>query len=209
MEIYMIRHGETQWNKERRLQGRADIPLNEYGIHLAQITALALQSIPFNKIYTSPLIRAKDTAKILAHKRPMEIIVDNRLVEMAFGEGEGEKIETICAHPESPLYQFIYSPADYVPPTGAESFSQLYARCKNFLEEVILPLENTCSHLMIVGHGALIRGLIHCINQRPTKDFWLKTHKNCCVTTASCIEGKLTLKEEAKIYYTEKMVKTW
>lgn len=209
MEIYMIRHGETQWNKEKRLQGRADIPLNEYGIHLAEVTAHALQSIPFTKIYTSPLSRARETARILAHNRTVKLIEDERLIEMAFGEGEGVGFDSIYTQPELEVYEFIYNPENYIPPVGGETFEQLYSRCADFIHQVVLPQEKTCDYMMIVAHGALIRGLIHCINGRPTRDFWIKTHKNCCVTTASCTDGKLTLKEEAKIYYTEKVEATW
>ena len=122
MEIYMIRHGETQWNKEKRLQGRVDIPLNEYGIQLAGITAHALQSIPFSRIYTSPLSRARETARILAGNRPVELIEDNRLLEMGFGEGEGAGIADIYAQPELNLYDFIHNPAAYHPLAGGETF---------------------------------------------------------------------------------------
>ncbi|MGN0305811.1 MAG: histidine phosphatase family protein [Lachnospiraceae bacterium] len=209
MEIYMIRHGQTQWNKEKRLQGRSDIPLNEYGIRLAEVTALALESIPFTRIYTSPLSRAKETARILLHNRSTAIIEDDRLLEMSFGEGEGERIDTIYAQPQSQIYNFIHDPQNYLPPAGGESFEQLYSRCHSFLREVVLPAEASCDYMMIVAHGALIRGLIHAINGRPTKDFWITTHKNCSVTIASCTEGHLQLKEEAKIYYTQKVEATW
>lgn len=209
MEIYMIRHGETQWNKEKRLQGRVDIPLNEYGIQLAGITAHALQSIPFSRIYTSPLSRARETARILAGNRPVELIEDNRLLEMGFGEGEGVGIADIYAQPELNLYDFIHNPAAYHPLAGGETFEELYARCHSFIQEVVLPAQKDCDYMMIVAHGALIRGLIHCINGRPTKDFWIKTHKNCSVTIASCENDRLQLKEEGKIYYTEKVEATW
>ncbi len=209
MEIYMIRHGETQWNKEKRFQGRADIPLNEYGIHLAQVTANALKSIPFTQIYTSPLIRAKETARILTGKRPVEIVEDERLLEMSFGDGEGAQIAGINTHSESNLYNFIHHPEKYIPPAHGESFEQLYTRCDSFIREIILPAQNCCDYMMIVAHGALIRGLIHCVNGRPTRDFWIKFHKNCCVTIVSCENGKLQLKEEAKIYYKEEVEATW
>lgn len=203
MEIYMVRHGETQWNKEKRLQGRSDIPLNEHGIRLAQITAQALESIPFTRIYTSPLGRARETARILLYHRSLDIIEDDRLLEMSFGEGEGESFTSIHAHPETPMYNFIYHPEHYLPPARGESFEQLYTRCRSFLKEIILPAEASCDYMMIVAHGALIRGLIHAINGRPTKDFWMTAHKSCSVTIASCIDGRLQLKEEGKIYYTE------
>ncbi len=63
MEIYIIRHGETRWNKERKLQGRADIPLNENGIALAQKTGVGMRDIPFDLCFSSPLLRARQTAQ--------------------------------------------------------------------------------------------------------------------------------------------------
>ncbi len=62
MEIYIIRHGETRWNRERKLQGRADIPLNENGIALAAKTGIGMKDIPFDFCFSSPLLRAKQTA---------------------------------------------------------------------------------------------------------------------------------------------------
>ena len=63
MEIYIIRHGETRWNKERKLQGRADIPLDENGIALAQKTGVGMRDIPFDLCFSSPLLRARQTAQ--------------------------------------------------------------------------------------------------------------------------------------------------
>ena len=64
MKIYMIRHGETDWNKKRKLQGQVDIPLNEFGKLLAKETAPALADVPFAVCYTSPLKRAAETARL-------------------------------------------------------------------------------------------------------------------------------------------------
>ena len=63
MKLYMIRHGQTEWNKEKRLQGRADIPLNAYGIQLAEETRDGLLGVRFDIAFTSPLKRAKKTAQ--------------------------------------------------------------------------------------------------------------------------------------------------
>ena len=209
MKIYFVRHGETIWNKEKKIQGRSDIPLNEYGKELGMITAEALKDIPFDVVYSSPLIRAKETAEILVKDRNLVIHEDNRLLEMSFGEGEGESLPEIHAHPEMKLHNFIHNPGEYTPPAGGETFEELYDRCKNFIEEVILPAENKYDTMLIVGHGALIRGFIHNINNRPSKDFWIVTHKNCSVTIADCTDGKLSLLEEAKIYYQEETQATW
>ena len=209
MKIYFVRHGETIWNKEKKIQGQSDIPLNEYGKELGYITADALKDIPFDIVYSSPLIRAKETAEILVKNRNLEIHEDIRLVEMSFGEGEGESLPEIHAHPEMKLHNFIHNPGEYTPPAGGETFEKLYERCKSFIEEIIIPSEAKYNAMLIVGHGALIRGFIHNINNRPSKDFWIVTHKNCSVTIADCTEGKLSLLEEAKIYYQEEIQATW
>ena len=209
MKIYMIRHGETNWNKERKLQGRSDIALNEYGKELAHITSEAMKDIPFDVVYSSPLIRAKETAEILTKNRNLEIQTNDLLVEMSFGEGEGASLPQIHAHPEMNLHNFIHNPGSYTPPVGGETFEELYERCKVFMENFVLPAENKYDTMLIVGHGALIRGLIHYINHRPTEDFWCITHKNCSVTIADCTNQKLTLLEEAKIYYHEETQATW
>ena len=209
MKIYFVRHGETIWNKEKKIQGRSDIPLNEYGKELGMITAEALKDIPFDIVYSSPLIRAKETAEILVKNRNLVIHTDNRLVEMSFGEGEGESLPEIHAHPEMKLHNFIHNPGEYTPPAGGETFEELYNRCKNFMEEIFIPAEKKYNTMLIVGHGALIRGFIHNINNRPSSDFWIVTHKNCSVTIADCTDGKLSLLEEAKIYYQEETQATW
>ena len=209
MNIYFVRHGETNWNKEKKIQGRSDIPLNEYGKELAYITAEAMKDISFDIVYSSPLIRAKETAMILVKNLNLQIYEDNRLLEMSFGEGEGESLPQIHANKDMNLHNFIHNPGEYIPPKGGESFEELYARCKSFIEEIILPAEKNNNNILIVGHGALIRGMIHYINNRPSKDFWTVTHKNCSVTICECTNGKLKLVEEAKIYYEEEQLATW
>ncbi len=209
MKIYFVRHGETLWNKEKKIQGQSDIPLNEYGIELAHVTADAMKDISFDIVYSSPLLRAKETADILVKDKNLEVYTDSRLVEMSFGEGEGESLPEIHTHPEMKLHNFIHNPGEYIPPDGGETFEELYSRCKSFIDEVILPAESKYDSMLIVGHGALIRGFIHNITNRPTKDFWIVTHKNCSVTIVECLNGKLSLLEEAKIFYEEKEKATW
>ena len=81
MKIYVIRHGETNANKEGVLQGSSDWPLNENGIKLAKLTGQNMKDIKFDICYSSPLIRAKDTAKYVLGEsgNNTEIIFDDRL----------------------------------------------------------------------------------------------------------------------------------
>ncbi len=88
MVIYLIRHGETDWNTKRLLQGATDIPLNQNGIEVAQLTAEGLCDVVFDVIFTSPLKRARQTAEIIRGERRIPIIPDERLREIAFGPFE-------------------------------------------------------------------------------------------------------------------------
>ena len=88
MKLYIIRHGETAWNKKLLLQGQTDIPLNENGRELAQVTARALQMVPFDLCITSPLLRAKETAQIILGSRKIPFWEDARIQEIGFGTYE-------------------------------------------------------------------------------------------------------------------------
>ena len=85
MKLYIIRHGETEWNVQKRLQGVSDTNLNEKGIEMAKQTAEALKEIPFACCFTSPLKRAKDTAMYILRDRQVPVYEDARIREISFG----------------------------------------------------------------------------------------------------------------------------
>ena len=89
MKLYLVRHGQTPWNKVHRNQGRSDIPLNEYGRELAAVTGKGLEDVPFDLCFTSPLKRAKETAMLILEGRNIPIVEDERLIEISFGDYEG------------------------------------------------------------------------------------------------------------------------
>ncbi len=89
MKLYIIRHGETSWNAEGRLQGQTDIPLNENGIRLAKITGEALKEVPFDLAISSPLKRARQTAELVLAGRQVPVLEDARIEELSFGSWEG------------------------------------------------------------------------------------------------------------------------
>ena len=89
MRLYMVRHGETDWNKAKKVQGRADIPLNAYGRELSEKTAEGLRGISFDLAYTSPLSRAKETAQIVLQGRKIPLIEEPQIQEICFGDYEG------------------------------------------------------------------------------------------------------------------------
>ena len=134
MSLYMIRHGETEWNARHVLQGTADIPLNCNGRKQAEALAeeIRKQGLRFDRIYVSPLGRARETARIVTGAREEELITEPRLIEIEFGPLEGEPYELRDREaaeklPEN-LRNFGLDPEKYVPPEGAESFQDVINR---------------------------------------------------------------------------------
>jgi len=201
MKIYLVRHGETEWNKEYRLQGQADTRLNDYGRELAVITAEALKEIPFDVIYHSPLSRAEETAVILKRDRKIDIIADERLKEMSFGIAEGCHIQEIKNNPKDPMYNFLKYPGEYTPPEKGERFEEVSARSAAFIKDTIVPMEGSYKNVLIVAHGAINRTILNAIVGIPVSDFWNIRLKNCAVSIIDLTDGKLTLEQEGAIYY--------
>lgn len=201
MIVYLMRHGETDWNKERRLQGQSDIPLNEFGIELAEETARGLKEIPFQAAFSSPLQRAYVTAKIIIGDRAVPVITDDRLKEINFGPNEGECFDRAKAEPNHPLHNFFCHPERYEPVDGAESLEDTAVRTKAFLREQILPLEGECEYVLVVAHGALNRSILNTIAGIPEEDFWKIELANCAVSILEVQNGEFSILEESRVYY--------
>ncbi len=210
MILYMIRHGETDWNKTRRLQGKSDTLLNEFGRHLARETEPALKEIPFDIAYTSPLARAKETASIILGGRDIPIIDEPRLMEIGFGEYEG-----LCCSKEGwnipdPDFQYFFeAPEKYRAPKGGESFYQFSDRLEEFLEELFSDPGLADKTVLLSTHGAALCGLIRLIKGDPMAQFWGKgVPKNCAVAIAEVKDQKAVLLQERITYYRDQ-VKDW
>ena len=205
MNVYLLRHGETAANKEGRIQGRIDIPLNDYGIELAEVTRDGIQKegIRFDKIYSSPLIRAVQTATIVrGDGEPHQIILDDRIMEMAFGKGESLFIKDIKEKPEHANLKNCFSaPSKYIAKDGAESYEEILARAKDFLENEIKPLEGTCENVLVVCHGAMIRALLLSVNGWDIDRYWEIHQPNCCMNLLTLQEGQFEIAYKEKIYY--------
>lgn len=203
MKLYLLRHGETDWNKAGRFQGQTDIPLNDAGRELARITRRNMPSVKFDRVYCSPLQRAVETAKIfLEGDFPLEQIrYDKRIIEISFGEQEGAIIQQAKDDPTHPMFNMLWHPEAYEPKGNAESFAQVVERANDFLQNEILPLEKECENILIVAHGALNRSLVVAAGHKEIKDFWGARYYNCCVTTLEVKDGKIDLLKEAEVYY--------
>ncbi len=205
MVIYLIRHGETDWNTKRLLQGATDIPLNRNGIEVARLTAEGLKSVPFDVIFTSPLKRAKQTAEIIRGEREIPLIEEERLREISFGPYEG-----LCCQkegyniPDPEFVRFFTDPGNYVPPKGGESIVHLCERTTQFLTELVHNPLYQDKTILLSGHGAVVKGLLSSLTITDLKDFWKGgVHKNCGVSVLDAENGRITIRQENVIYYDE------
>ena len=182
MEIYIIRHGETVWNKSRLLQGIRDIPLCEAGINIAKERAKELENIDFDVIYSSPLSRAYETACIIRGDRNIEIIKDDRLREVNFGVNEGQSAIELQKDKANPFCKFFDDPANYVAPENGEDLKQVCKRTKEFMEQVIEPQKDKLNRVLIAGHGAMNKGIMCHVLGHGVDEYWTGgLQKNCGV----------------------------
>ena len=144
MKIYLARHGETDWNAERRLQGWTDIPLNENGRDQARQLTLRMQSIQLDAVYCSILRRSRETAEML--KRTPTIAL-RELNEQSLGKYEGEQLDG------DQMREFQMRRKDFDDALdGGESRNQHRARIRSALEQ-IQRNHSAESQVMVVGHG--------------------------------------------------------
>lgn len=202
MNLYIVRHGETDWNTEKRIQGQTDIELNENGVRLAELTSEGLKDVEFDYIFSSPLKRAYKTAEIIRGERTTEIVRDDRLKEMFFGEYEGT---TKAERPADCCITTLFKdPGNYVAEGGAESLENLTERAAAFLEEHVFPTEATKpdAKILLIGHGALNKALMSCLMHWDKKDFWgYVQQKNCTVTIVGIKDGNAEFVEPGKVFY--------
>lgn len=203
MDIYLIRHGETDYNKGKRLQGTVDIPLNEKGIELAQRTAEGMKDIRFDRIYTSPLIRARKTAEILRGDRQIEIIPTEGLREISFGDYEGLTIlDGKYNIPDPDFLNFFNAPEKYHTPPNGESIEHLKLRTSSFMRGIMNDPGNEDMTFLMASHGAAIRGILSGLLNLPLEKFWDGgVHKNCAVTLLHAEKGAFEVVFENRVYY--------
>jgi len=149
--ILLIRHGETDWNRIRRFQGRSDLPLNQKGKDQAHALALALKDESLTAIYSSPLIRTLETARLIKVFHPsIPLFEEEGLVEMNLGEFEGMEAQRWAAEYPDFLRTWQETPASVTMP-GGKSLQEVQTRAIGTLERItkLYPTESTlllCSH---------------------------------------------------------------
>jgi len=221
MYIYIMRHGETYWNKDGKIQGSSDIELTEFGVELAKLSADGFfrDGICFDRIYTSPLTRAIRTAELIAEKNlksykkvsndagkdgqtEADFRIDSRIREMCFGKYEGLKLKELRNHDENIVNCFAH-PDLYIADETGETYDEVYARIDDFMERELLPLEQNpeLKNVLVLCHGTVIRAFLSRINSIDLEGFWKIRQPNCSINKIELKNGTFTSVQENILYY--------
>jgi len=155
-ELWLVRHGQTDWNLEGRYQGQSDIPLNQTGIEQARELSLSLREYPFGALYASDLSRARMTAEILGERFHLAVQTDPRLREINQGEWEGYLVSEIRAR-----FQDLATAERrkiYMNPPGGESVSAVAGRVAAAVNEIAR--RHPGEKVLVVSHGLAVATLI-------------------------------------------------
>ncbi len=175
MQLILIRHGETLWNKEGRIQGTSDVELSEVGLEQARKLALSLKDSEVGAIHASPLKRAYQTAEIINryHQRRIEVHPD--LMEMDQGDFEGLSFQELMAREKEFLRRWIADPASVRMPNG-ESLAELQDRAWRAVARIMEGEGNA----LVVAHNFTIAAILCRLRNISLSEF-----RSTCVDTAS------------------------
>jgi broad specificity phosphatase PhoE len=177
--ITVVRHGETEWNERRIVQGHTNSSLNEAGREQARILAESLREQGFEVIVASDLDRAQETALIIGEVLGLTPLTDPLLRERSFGEYEGRPSDDLSSDLTG-IEESVYVNPDARPP-GGESFREVVARAQRFLERAADEWPD--ARLLVVTHGGMVQALRAAAAARPLEGtLWFRVG-NCTVWT--------------------------
>jgi alpha-ribazole phosphatase len=178
MNIYLLRHGQTEENRKGTYYGNLDVSLNEIGIRQGNKAKKFFQDMKLDKVYVSHKRRTFEMANLVLKQGEVEVIKDNRINETNFGDFEGKTYEEIQKLYPKECKCWEKNWKEFQPPRG-ESYIKLCERVKNFMEDI---KKLKCDNILICTHSGVIRA-IYCYVMNENIDlFWKFGSKNGDIT---------------------------
>ena len=157
--IYLTRHGQTMWNIEKRLQGRGNSPLTEDGIERAKELRDRIKDIKLDVIYSSPIERALTTANIIKGDKNVEVVTDDGLREMCFGDYEGKITDEVMKeNPNWDISLIMKGNTELAAPNG-ENLAEVRERVAKAMDSIIE--ENKGKTVLVVAHGITLKAIMY------------------------------------------------
>jgi len=183
LKLCLLRHGETDWNRDRRIMGREEVPLNAEGLAQARRFRSQLEECPFDQVFSSPILRARQTADVVVEGFPLEVQLDGRLDEVGYGDWVVKTIKEVREQAGYiPYYRRIETP---VAP-GGESLLQVRDRALEFLRDCAAQYPD--QNILAVTHADWIKCLILEILGLPMENIWKIRIDNGSVSQIECDE---------------------
>lgn len=182
MKIWIARHGQTDLNKEKRMQGRTDCPLNDKGIEQARQSRKNIGDVYFDAVYASPLQRAKQTGAIIGGVDISEVIVDPRIIETDFGVYEKCRYYAMGL----PMVFYWTMPRIFPAPPSVETIASMKERAASFLGELET---KDYENVLVACHGGIMRALCGYLDDAPDGLHWERM-KNCEIRVYEYKDGK-------------------
>ncbi len=183
MNIYITRHGQTNLNKQKLMQGLTDEPLNETGIQQAREARETINDITFDAVYASPLDRAITTASIIGNVPKSQVIVDPRIIETDFGKYECKSYYRLG--PIMTLYWAL--PEIFPAPKSVETIASMVKRSSEFLKEIE---KKDYNNVLIACHGGIIRALCGYMEDKSNGILWRPKPHNCEIRIYESTKGQ-------------------
>ena len=190
--LYLVRHGETEWNKSGRYQGSTDVALSDMGMAQAEKVASYFKDIPLDGVITSPLQRARITAEGIAKSHGMELEIVPALQELCFGDWEGKTFSEIDQLWPGMISEMYHHPDQLRLPHG-ESFLDCPVRTMTFMKELLSRGDH--KSYAIVSHGAALRTVICAMIDIPLSCSWNMGLSNASVTEIRHFVGENNMKD--------------
>lgn len=169
MELYLIRHGQTEWNQEGRMQGRLDSPLTPLGREQAVLLGQRLQQETWDAVYCSPTGRAFTTARLILSGREDLIVTDERLREIDMGPWEGRTFYQVERDHPVEFQDFIHRPDLFRFP-GAEDYQSLLQRAGSYIEDI--QTRHAGQRVLTVTHGGTLLAILTYVEKTPLAALW-------------------------------------
>ena len=191
LHLMLVRHGETEWNKQRRYQGQLDIPLSTFGRQQAELLGERLIGKKIDALYTSDLSRTSETANIIAEMCGLQVLPEPRLREMNFGVLEGLTFEEGQAKYPEMIATWL---DDYnQPPDGGEKLEDFTGRIHSLLDD--LKRKHDGDILLLVTHGGFLGELLRQVFKLSLDGRWYFELENASLSEILIYEEHLSLKK--------------
>ena len=188
--VYLVRHGETAWNKEEIFRGRTDISLNEIGFREAELVGEYLKGKDIHVIYSSPLLRAMETARRIAQVFNLKVQPLEGINDMSFGKWEGLPLKEVQTR-DGELYRQWREEPHLVKLPGGESLDEVRVRAMAALEEVIQYRKGM--NIVLVSHRVINKVIICGILGISNSHFWQIGQGTAAINLIQYKEGKYIL----------------